>query len=205
MGRIEVHTGGGTGVVELRRPRAARFLMVLTHGAGGAPDTADVLAARHAAVELGGAVALVTQPYRVRGARAPGSVVRQDEAWEEIVAAVKAKARAGRMPLIQGGRSNGARVACRTAAATGASGVVALAFPLHPPGQPAKTRAAELRAATDAGASVLVVNGDRDPFGIPEANDVTRLVVLPGQAHALAKDPEAVAEAVASWLREVVS
>lgn len=179
--------------------------MLLTHGAGGAPDTADVLAARDAAVELGGAVALVTQPYRVRGARAPGSVVKQDEAWEEIVAATRAKARAGRMPLVQGGRSNGARVACRTAAATGASGVLALAFPLHPPGQPAKTRAAELAAAVDAGASVLVVNGDRDPFGIPEANDVTRLVVLPGQAHALTKDPEAVAEAVASWLREVVS
>jgi hypothetical protein len=176
--------------------------MVLTHGAGGSPDTPDVLAARDAGLELGGAVALVTQPYRVGGARAPGSVSKQDAAWIEIVSVLLRERSA---PLVQGGRSNGARVACRTAGATGARGVLALAFPLRPPGHPERTRAAELAQARESGANVLVVNGDRDPFGVPEAADADHLVVLDGQTHALSKDPAAVRAAVASWLREVVS
>jgi predicted alpha/beta-hydrolase family hydrolase len=104
------------------------------------------------------------------------------------------------LPLVQGGRSNGARVACRTARQVGAAGVIALAFPLHPPrrpGQPGKSRDAELRAA---GTRVLVLNGDRDPFGIPEPDDATRVVVLPGETHALSKNPAAIGEAVARWL-----
>jgi predicted alpha/beta-hydrolase family hydrolase len=201
-GQVELVTGAGPAVAELAGPRSAAFLMVLTHGAGGMPGTADVLAAREAGLELGGCVALVTQPYRVRGARAPGSAEKQDAAWAEIVAALRARRR--KVPLIQGGRSNGARVACRTAAETGARGVLALAFPLHPPGHPERSRAMELRAAKDAGASVLVVNGDRDPFGIPEEKDAYRVVVLPGQTHALSKDPVAVKPAVASWLREAL-
>jgi predicted alpha/beta-hydrolase family hydrolase len=137
----------------------------------------------------------------VRGARAPGSAVKQDAAWEEIVAEL----RAGRaIPLIQGGRSNGARVACRTAGAVGARGVLALAFPLHPPGHPERSRAAELAAATEAGASVLVINGSNDPFGVPGSGEAERVVVLAGQTHALSKDSGVIAAEVASWLREAV-
>jgi predicted alpha/beta-hydrolase family hydrolase len=187
-------TSSGPARVTLERPAGEpRFLAVLTHGAGGAPDTADVLAAAAAARARGAATALVTQPYRVGGGRAPGSAVRQDAAWADIVAALNADG----LPLIQGGRSNGARVACRTARQLGAVGVIALAFPLHPPGRPDKSRDGELR---DAGTRVLVVNGDRDPFGVPEPDDVTSVVVLPGETHALSKKPSAIGDAVAGWL-----
>jgi predicted alpha/beta-hydrolase family hydrolase len=191
---VEIITTAGPARVEVVRPAAEpRFLAVLTHGAGGTPDTADVLAARDAALALGAVTALVTQPYRVRGASAPGSAVRQDAAWTEIVAALNP---AG-LPLVQGGRSNGARVACRTARQLNATGVIALAFPLHPPGQPGKSRDSELR---DAGTSVLVVNGDRDPFGVPEPDDATRVVILPGETHALSKRPAVIGDAVVAWL-----
>jgi hypothetical protein len=152
---------------------------------------------RDAAVGLGGVVARVLQPYRVRGARAPGAPGPQDAAWLEIVAALRAEF-AG-LPLVQGGRSNGARVACRTAAEAGALAVVALAFPLHPPGRPEQTRVAELRGA---GVDVLVVNGERDPFGIPARRDAARVIVLPGETHALTRNPAAVGSAVGSWLAE---
>jgi predicted alpha/beta-hydrolase family hydrolase len=142
-------------------------------------------------------VALVLQPYRVRGARAPGSAERQDEAWLEVVAALRQ--RFGGLPLVQGGRSNGARVACRTAKAAGAVAVVALAFPLHPPGKPELTRVAELR---EAGCDVLVVNGASDPFGIPDSSDADRVVVLSGETHSLSKNPAALGEAVRVWLSE---
>jgi uncharacterized protein len=197
---VEINTGAGPALVDLAGPEHPAFLMVLTHGAGGTPDTADVLAARDAGIEAGGAVALVTQPYRVRGGRAPGSAVKQDAAWVEIVTALRSDA-----PVIQGGRSNGARVACRTAAAVGARGVLALAFPLRPPGHPERSRAAELAAARETGASVLVINGSSDPFGVPGPREADRVVVLPGQTHALSKDPDVIAAEVASWLREIVS
>src|SRR5580693_10027486 len=142
-------TGSGVARAELdpdgpAGPGAVRFLLVLTHGAGGSAGAPDLLAARDAARPLGGLVARVTQPYQVRGARAPGSPVRQDAAWAEVVTALRE--RAPGIPLIQGGRSNGARVACRTAAAVGARGVIALAFPLCPPGAAGQSRVAELRA-----------------------------------------------------------
>ncbi|HLH59020.1 MAG TPA: alpha/beta family hydrolase, partial [Streptosporangiaceae bacterium] len=110
------------------------LLLVLTHGAGGGAGAPDLLAAREAGLRAGAVVALVTQPYRKRGARAPGSAARQDEAWLEIIAWLRANVN-GTAPLIQGGRSNGARVACRTAKQAGARGVIALAFPLRPPGR----------------------------------------------------------------------
>lgn len=194
-------TGGGAARIELDEPGAGRaFWLALTHGAGGGVDTPDLLAARDAALALGGAVARVLQPYRVRGARVPGSPGRQDAAWLEIIEGLRA--RFGAIPLVQGGRSNGARVACRTARDCGARAVVALAFPLHPPGRPEQSRAAELRAA---GTGVLVVNGDRDPFGIPDKRDAERVVVLPGETHALSRNPAAVGEAVGSWLRVVLA
>ena len=195
---MEISTGSGPARAELDEPDSPAFLMVLTHGAGGGVDSPDLLAAAQAAGSLGGAVARVLQPYRVRGARAPGSPERQDEAWLEIIAALRQRFPA--IPLVQGGRSNGARVACRTARAVGARAVVALAFPLHPPGRPERSRAAELREADP----VLVVNGDRDPFGIPDGADASRVVVVPGETHALSRHPQEVRVAVESWLREVL-
>jgi predicted alpha/beta-hydrolase family hydrolase len=220
-------------VIIERAPADPLFLLVLTHGAGGGVDAPDLLAARDVALRLGGVVARVTQPYRVRGARAPGAPARQDAAWLEVIAALRAAMEraglnpatvdgagpaaavmnpagldgagahraAGPLPLIQGGRSNGARVACRTAEAAGAAGVIALAFPLHPPGRPDVSRAAELRVR---GPKVLVVNGERDPFGVPGRSPGRRVVVLPGETHALSRHPDAVAAAIRSWLPRVL-
>jgi predicted alpha/beta-hydrolase family hydrolase len=199
---MEISTGSGPATADLEDSAEPTFLLVLTHGAGGGVDTADLHAAGRAGRELGAAVALVTQPYRVRGARAPGSAQRQDAAWLEIIAALRDKHPG--VPLVQGGRSNGARVACRTAQAAGATAVLALAFPLHPPGKagrPELSRAAELRAA---GVPVLVLNGDRDPFGVPDAADTHRLVVLAGDGHGLSRSAAAIAAAVSSWLTEIL-
>lgn len=193
---MEFATVHGTAEITLDAPDDPAFLLVLTHGSNGGVDAPDLLAVREVALGLGGAVARVLQPFRRAGRRAPGSAVKQDEAWLEIVAALRE--RFGDVPLVQGGRSNGARVACRTARAAGAVGVVALAFPLHPPGKPDKSRAGELRGA---GVEVLVVNGDRDPFGVPDAADAAEVVVLPGERHELVKNPAAVGEAAGPWLR----
>jgi hypothetical protein len=209
---VEITTSAGPAHVELELPagRPPAFLVVLTHGAGGTPDTADVLAVKDAARDLGAATALVTQPYRVRGARAPGSAAKQDAAWTELVAELRNQT-AGvsgntsasgntsiNIPLVQCGRSNGARVACRTARGVKATGVIALAFPLHPPAHPEKSRASEL---AEAGTPVLVINGDRDPFGIPDGITGTKIVVLPGETHSLTRNPAAIGEIAAEWLR----
>jgi uncharacterized protein len=176
------------------------FLLALTHGSGGDVDAPDLLAVRDVAIGFGAVVARITQPYRVRGASAPGSAIKQDEAWVEIIAALREQAcPAG--PLVQGGRSNGARVACRTAGAVDAAAVIALAFPLRPPGHPDRSRAAELRVP---GRKVLVVNGDRDPFGVPARRTGVRVVVLAGETHALSRHPEAAGAAVAAWLPRVL-
>ena len=195
---VQIETGAGPARVEIDRPAKPTFLVVMTHGAGGGVETKDLLAVRDVALARGGVVARVLQPYRVRGARAPGAPGPQDAAWLEVIGALREEFRG--LPLVQGGRSNGARVACRTAAQAGARGVIALAFPLHPPGRPEQSRADELRAA---GTQVLVVNGDRDPFGIPAARDASHVVVLPGETHSLSKRPAAVGEAVGRWLDEL--
>jgi uncharacterized protein len=198
---MEISTVAGPAEVAIDEVSEPRLMLVLTHGAGGGVDTTDVLAARQAGLAAGAVVARVMQPYRVRGGRAPGSAIRQDAAWLEIIAALRAKYPG--LPLIQGGRSNGARVACRTATAVAAAGVIALAFPLHAPGKaglPDKSRAGELRSA---GVPVLVINGDRDPFGVPAAADADRLVVLPGETHALSGNQKAIAAAVGSWLADL--
>jgi hypothetical protein len=235
MDAVEIITEAGVARADLDGDgAAARFLLVLTHGAGGSVDAPDVLAARDAGLRLGALAARVTQPYRVRGARAPGSAVRQDAAWVEIVTALRQLAPG--VPLVQGGRSNGARVACRTAAAVGARAVIALAFPLHPPqrlpGRAApvaaagtnqakpnalkpnalkpdppdatQIRIAELRAARAGGAMVLVVNGERDPFGIPDAADADRVVIVPRETHSLKGHRTEIAAAVAEWLPTVL-
>ena len=192
---MEITTEAGAARVEVDQPASPAFLLVLTHGAGGGVDSADLLAARRAGLDLGAGVARVLQPYRVRGARAPGSAGRQDAAWLEIVGTLRR--RFPPVPLIQGGRSNGARVACRTARAAGARAVLALAFPLHPPGHPDRSRAAEL---LQAGTDVLVINGAADPFGIPEPGGLIDVVVLPGGTHALARQDGAIHDAVRHWL-----
>ncbi|MFG1874343.1 alpha/beta family hydrolase [Sphaerisporangium sp. NPDC049003] len=192
---MRIVTPAGPAIVEVDEVPRPRFLFVLTHGSAGGVEAPDLLAVRDAVSAIGGTVARVLQPFRVAGARAPGSPARQDEAWTTLVAAVRE--RFPGLALVQGGRSNGARVACRTARAAGAEAVVALAFPLHPPGRPERSRAGELR---EAGVDVLVVSGDRDRFGVPEEADTTRLVVLAGEGHDLSKNPAQVGEVVASWL-----
>ena len=199
---VEIITGSGPALTETDVAERPEFLLVLTHGAGGGVGSKDILAARLAGLQASATVVRVTQPYRVGGARAPGSAQRQDEAWLEIISALRA-AHPG-LPLVQGGRSNGARLACRTAQPAGAVAVIALAFPLHPPGKaddPSRSRAGELRSA---GVPVLVINGERDPFGIPDQADANRLIVLPGETHSLSRHPHEITEAVASWLDEVL-
>ena len=193
---MEIATPSGPARVELDDPGDPAFLLVMTHGANGGVDTPDLKAVRAVALEQGGAVARVLQPFRVAGRRAPGSAARQDEAWLTVVAALRE--RFGDLPLVQCGRSNGARVACRTAVKASARGVIALAFPLHPPGRPEHSRAEELRQAA---VEVAVVSGERDPFGVPDPADATRVHVLPGEGHALARDPSRVGRIAAEWLR----
>jgi predicted alpha/beta-hydrolase family hydrolase len=155
-------------------------------------DAPDLLAVRDAALAASVEVARITQPYRVAGRRAPAPAGQLDTAWIEVLSTLATKGR----PLIIGGRSSGARVACRTALAVGAVGVIALAFPLHPPGRPDRSRAAELAT----GVPTLVVNGDRDPFGIPPASPEVEVLVRPGERHDLRADPAGVARAVVTWL-----
>ena len=202
-------TAAGPAHVVLDQPAggAPAFLVLLTHGAGGNPDTADVLAVRDAARELGAATALVTQPYRVKGARAPGSAAKQDAAWAELVEVLRGEtARDGaRLPLVQCGRSNGARVACRTAALTDAVAVLCLAFPLQPPRRSEAAAAASRLAELDAVAvPTLVVQGTRDPFGTPPATTERTVIEVPGD-HSLKADLPAVSAAVQSWLTDLLA
>jgi uncharacterized protein len=192
----EYATPRGPALVALARPvGSALSLLVLGHGAGGGVEAPDLVAVSHAALDHGVIVATVTQPYRVAGRRSPAPAAHLDEAWSAVLAAIYKGKDAG-LPLIVGGRSSGARVACRTAVATGAAGVLALAFPLHPPGHPERSRDAELRT----GLPTLVVNGDRDPFGVPEAGPDVEVAVRPGARHDLRTDLRGTSALVVDWL-----
>ncbi|MEV4626038.1 alpha/beta family hydrolase [Micromonospora sp. NPDC049523] len=193
-----VDTPRGPARVEVDPPDAGSpvSLLMLGHGAGGGVDAPDLIALRDQAGASGVFVARITQPYRVAGRRAPAPAGHLDEAWA-AVAAVLADRYPG-LPLVVGGRSSGARVACRTAVATGAVGIVALAFPLHPPGRPERSRAAELLT----GLPTLVLNGDRDPFGVPPVTAGVSVLVRPGEGHDLRKDPAGTASLAVAWLRE---
>ena len=138
--RLEVETPHGVAWADLDRPRAASAVLALGHGAGGGVEAPDLVAVRDAAVAAGYAVARITQPYRVAGRRGVAPAPQLDAAWLVAVAAVRRQRGFARLPLVVGGRSSGARVACRTSADAGAAGVLALAFPVHPPGKPQSTR-----------------------------------------------------------------
>ncbi|MDM4720612.1 alpha/beta hydrolase [Micromonospora sp. WMMA1363] len=191
----EIPTPRGPARADLDPPLGSpTALLVLGHGAGGGVDAPDLTALRDAAVGGGLLVARVTQPYRVAGRRAPAPAGQLDEAWATVLSALLERWTGP--PLVVGGRSSGARVACRTATTVGAAGVVALAFPLHPPGRPERSRADELVT----GVPTLVVNGDRDPFGVPETGPSVDVVTRPGERHDLRRDPAAVAGIVLDWL-----
>ena len=169
-----------------------RLAVVLGHGAGGGFASRDLVRATKAANEAGATVVLVEQPYRVAGRKSPAPAHQLDAAW---TAAVEQLPIAG-LPLVAGGRSAGARVACRTAAATRATAVLCLAFPLHPPGRPEKSRLDELEQVD---VPVLIVQGRSDPFGMPPAAPDREIVTVPGN-HSLTGDLAALAEAVTAWL-----
>lgn len=190
----EVDTPHGPARVHLHGDAGeARGLLLLGHGAGGGVAAPDLVAACGVALAAGWQVGLVEQPYRVAGRRAPAPAVQLDAAWLAVVAATRGAADG---LLLVGGRSSGARVACRTAAVAGAAGVLCLAFPLHPPGRPEKHRRAEIDAVE---VPMLVVQGERDPFGRPEAAPGREVVVLRGD-HGLKSDMPGLRQAVADWL-----
>lgn len=197
---IEIDTPHGPARVRLHPattdplPRA----LVLGHGAGGGVDAPDLRAATDVATSLGWAVALVEQPYRVAGRRAPAPATQLDVAWTAVLATLRAGPLAG-SDVVTGGRSSGARVACRTASATGSVGVLCLAFPLHPPGRaddPTKSRLPELDGVD---VPVLVVQGESDPFGVPPDASDRDVVQLRGN-HSLRSDMPGLRSALERWL-----
>ena len=201
---LEVATPSGPAQVLLQVPPDPVAVLLLGHGAGGGVEAADLKAARDAALSVDVAVARVVQPYRVLGRRAPAPAPRLDEAWQAVAHAVTRRRGLGGLALVCGGRSSGARVACRCADALGAIGVVALAFPVHPPGRPAQSRLSELTAVS---APVLVVQGSRDPFGCPPEDvlgPLSRLVLIDGADHGLKKGLPTLRAAVADFLPSVV-
>jgi predicted alpha/beta-hydrolase family hydrolase len=192
---VEIDTPHGLARAHVQDAPGADTILVLGHGAGGGVGAPDLMIATRVAIEEGISVALVEQPYAVAGRRSPAPPKQLDAAWIAVLEEI-----AGGRALIAGGRSSGARVACRTAETTGAVGVLCLAFPVHPPGKPEKTRLDELDAVR---VPVLVVQGESDPFGMPESRPPDREVaVVPGD-HGLKKDPAAVAQAVRDWLPRV--
>jgi uncharacterized protein len=200
----EVDTPHGRARAHLQLAERPCGALVLGHGAGGGVSAPDLVATAGAAFSEGLSVALVEQPYRVAGRRSPAPAGHLDAAWSAVVRRLLAGELEG-LPLVVGGRSLGARVACRTAGALGAAGVLCLAFPLQPPrrraGGPAPSRLHEL---DEVPVPTLVVQGERDPFGLPPAAALRTVARVPGD-HGLKADLDAVAAAVRSWLPRVVA
>ncbi len=199
---VEINTPHGLAHAHLRPAADPRAALVLGHGAAGGIDAPDIGAATNAAETEGFAVALVEQPYRVAGRRSPAAAPQLDAAWMAVLECLRAGELAG-LPLVVGGRSLGARVACRTAETTGAVAVLCLAFPLEPPrraGKPPKSRLPELDAVT---VPTLIIQGERDRFGMPPSSATRKVVKVRGD-HGLKSDLEAIASAVRSWLPSVV-
>ena len=200
MREIEIETPAGTARAHLQAADDPRGAVVLGHGAGGGVGARDLQAAGEAAQTQRFTLALIEQPYRVAGKRAPAPAPRLDAAWAAVIDRLAGRELA-ELPLVFGGRSLGARVACRAAAAGGAIGVLCLAFPLLPPRRassrtPPQSRLAELDAVK---VPVLVVQGARDPFGIPPPAPQRTVVEVAGD-HSLRSDLGAVREAVGAWL-----
>ena len=196
---LELDTPHGLARAHLHPADSPVAALVLGHGAGGGIESPDLVGATSAARLRGLSVALVEQPYRVAGRRSPAPAHQLDAAWTAVVEHVRA-AGLVRGALVAGGRSSGARVACRTAAETGADAVLCLAFPLQPPQRqgrpPGPSRLPELEAVT---VPTLVVQGERDRFGMPPEG-LRRAVAVVQADHALRSDLSAVAEAVRDWL-----
>lgn len=192
----DVDTPVGTARTLTEGP-AGGVVLVLGHGAGGGVDAPDLLAARDAGLAAGLRVVRVEQPWRVRGRRVAEAPPRLDAAWTAVLDGLDG-------PYVLGGRSAGARVACRTAAACGALGVLALAFPLAPPGRPERSRLAELQAPP---VPRLVVQGARDAFGVPAAEPGLAVHVVDGADHGFAvrRRDGRTADEVTAELREVVT
>jgi predicted alpha/beta-hydrolase family hydrolase len=192
-------TPHGDARVHLHPAPGARGALVLGHGAGGGVEAPDLAAATAAAGSRGFSVALVEQPYRVAGKRSSPAAKQLDAAWTAVVEDLVASDLES-LPLIAGGRSAGARVACRTAEATGAVAVLCLAFPLQPPGragkEPSPSRLPELEAVK---VPMLIVQGESDRFGMPEPGPNREVVQVKGD-HSLRSDREAVCAAVERWL-----
>ncbi len=200
MAVVEIDTPHGAARAHVYSTKRAKAALVLGHGAGGGVDSRDLVTARDAALAEGLTVALVEQPYRVAGRRSPAPAKQLDAAWTAVVEDLRESQLHG-LPMIVGGRSLGARVACRTAEATEAIGVLCLAFPLVPPRRtkPAPSRLPELDAVR---VPTLVVQGESDPFGMPPPGRNRRVARVRGN-HSLRTDLDAVAAAVRSWLAEV--
>jgi len=199
---IDIDTPHGLARAHLHPVDEPRAALVLGHGAGGGVESRDLAAATDAAMSESVSVALVEQPYRVSGRRSPAPARQLEAAWTAAVEHLGASELDG-LPLIVGGRSLGARVACRTVAATGAVAVLCLAFPLQPrrrSGDPSPSRLPELDAVT---LPTLVVQGERDPFGMPPPSANRIVARVPGD-HSLRTDLEAVAAAVQSWIAQLV-
>lgn len=201
MTLLDVDTPHGRANVHLHAFEGATAALVLGHGAGGGVTSPDLVTVRDVALEQGLSVALVEQPYRVAGRRSPAPAHQLDAAWTAVLERLRADELKG-LALVVGGRSSGARVACRTAQAAGAAAVLCLAFPLVPPGRAsAQSRLPELDAVA---VPVLVVQGEHDPFGVPPPS-ATRTVVRVAGNHSLHSDLPAVAAAIRDWLPGVLA
>ena len=189
---MDLDTPHGPARATLHEADNPRAVLALGHGADGSIDSADLRAATEAAQreQRDGRPRRAALPRR----RPPlgGARPQLDTAWKAVIEQLPLHG----LPLIAGGRSSGARVACRTAAETNATAVLCLAFPVHPPGKPEKSRLSELDAVT---VPVLVVQGANDPFGMPPEAPNREVVTVPGN-HSLAKSRDKVAAAVGDWL-----
>ncbi|MFE9771002.1 alpha/beta family hydrolase [Streptomyces sp. NPDC005931] len=175
-----IGTDAGDARISWHPARRARLVLAASHGAGGGIEARDLRALAEELPAHGITVALVEQPWRVAGKKVAPAPKTLDTGWRGVWPALTAPG----LPVISGGRSAGARVACRTARELGARAVLALSFPLHPPGRPERSRADELLGA---GVPALVVQGGNDPFGRPEEfpEGAYELVEVPHGDHGL--------------------
>ncbi|MFF1450570.1 alpha/beta family hydrolase [Streptomyces sp. NPDC058274] len=200
-----IETDAGTARITWHEAKKARLVLAVSHGAGGGIEARDLQALAQALPAHGVSVALVEQPWRVAGKKVAPAPKTLDVGWRGLWPALAASG----VPVVAGGRSAGARVACRTATELGAAAVLALSFPLHPPGRPEKSRADELLGS---GVPTLVVQGGNDPFGKPAEfpAGTFELVEVPYGDHGFAVPKKApldqgeavkiVTDATAKWL-----